>query len=570
MRWSQTLIPTLKEDPSDAEVDSHKLMVRSGLIRKVASGAYSYLPLGTRVLNKVISIVREEMDRAGAIEVFLPALTPIELLEESGRVKVFGEDLIRFKDRHGRDVALGPTHEEIITNLVRNEISSYRQLPITLYQIQTKFRDEARPRFGVLRSKEFLMKDAYSFDVDLEGLSKSYQAMYDAYCRIFNRCGLNYVPVEAESGAMGGDVSHEFMVPSPIGEDVLVQCPECGYSANIQRAVPAPIPADVGAGFKPAPTKVATPNIKTIAEVSKFLSIEPEKMVKTLIYTTGDKPVAVLIRGDHEVNETKLARVMGQNHVTLADESVITSVTDAPMGFAGPVGLRVRIIADQAVSVLNNFVTGGNKKDTHLLNVNHGRDFRIDQIADLRYPVKGDNCPKCNAGLAISQGIEIGHVFKLGTRYSDALKAKFLTTTGEEKSIIMGCYGIGINRIIAALIETTHDSNGIIWSKAIAPYHALVIPVNTNDKVIMEAAEKVYDSLKKADVETLFDDRDLRPGVKFKDADLIGIPLKLVIGKRFQETGEVEIKLRKSGETYFATIDKTVPEVKRLLETNLV
>ncbi len=569
MRWSQTLIPTLKEEPSDAEVDSHKLMMRAGLVRKVVSGAYLYLPLGTRVLNKVISIVREEMDRAGAIEMFLPALTPLELLEDSGRIKVFGEDLIRFKDRHGRDIALGPTHEEIITNLIRNEINSYRQLPLTLYQIQTKFRDEARPRFGVLRSREFLMKDAYSFDVDVEGLNKSYQAMYDAYCRIFNRCGLNYVPVEAESGAMGGEVSHEFMAPSPVGEDVLAQCSGCEYSANIQRAVPALIPTRENKVLNPL-TEVATPGMKTIAEVSKYLSIEPERMVKTLIYTAQDKPVAVLLRGDHEVNETKLAKVLGQNHIALADESVVTSITDAPMGFAGPLGLKARIIADQAVSVMNDFVTGGNKKDTHFLNVNPGRDFKIDQIADLRYPVKGDRCPKCNAELVISQGIEIGHVFKLGTRYSDVLKAKFLTHLGEEKSVIMGCYGIGINRIIAALIETTHDSNGIIWSKAIAPYHALVIPVNIHDKDMMQGAEKVYDNLKKADVETLFDDRDLRPGIKFKDADLIGIPLKLIIGKRFQETGEIEIKLRKSGDTHFAAIDKTVSEVKRLLETDLI
>lgn len=567
MRWSQTLIPTLKEDPSDAEVDSHKLMMRAGLIRKVASGAYLYLPLGTRILNKVISIVREEMDRAGAIEVLLPALTPLELLEESGRVKVFGEDLIRFKDRHGRDIALGPTHEEIITNLVQSEISSYRHLPLTLYQIQTKFRDEARPRFGVLRSREFLMKDAYSFDADAEGLNKSYQAMYDAYCRIFNRCGLNYVPVEAESGAMGGDVSHEFMVPSPVGEDVLAQCSECGYSANIQRAVPAPVPAKEDKVLKQI-AEAATPDMKTIAEVSKFLNIEPEGMVKTLIYAASDKPVAVLIRGDHEVNEAKLAKLMGQNHVTLADESVVTSITDAPMGFAGPVGLKVRIIADQAVSVMNNFVTGGNKKDTHLLNVNPERDFSIDQIGDLRYAVKGDKCPKCNAELVISQGIEIGHVFKLGTKYSDALKAKFLNYLGEEKSIIMGCYGIGINRIIAALIETTHDSNGIIWPKAIAPYHAIVIPVNTQDKDMMQAAEKVYDALKKADVEALLDDRDLRPGVKFKDADLIGIPLKLIIGKKFKEAGLIEIKPRKGGDTYFAAIDNTTSEVKRLLETS--
>ena len=414
MKWSQSLIPTLKENPSEAEIDSHKLMIRAGLIRRITAGAYAYLPLGTLVLNKVINIVREEMNRAGAIEVFLPALQPLNLLEESGRLNVFGDDLITFEDRHGKTTALGPTHEEIITDIVRNEINSYRQLPITLYQIQTKFRDETRPRFGVLRSKEFIMKDAYSFDIDYEGLNKSYKLMYDAYCRIFDRCDLDYIVVEADSGAMGGDVSHEFMVPSSVGEDVLIRCLKCGYSANRERAEFAPIPKENHVTLQTV-KEVLTPNKHTIQEVSTFLKVSPSKMVKTMIYISNGEPIAVLLRGDHEVNETKLTKVLGQEAVALAlalaDHTTIEHVTGARLGFAGPVGLKTRIIADQAVSVLSNFVTGANKSDFHLLNVNTERDFKIDQIANVRYVTKGDKCPKCNHDLDISQGIEIGHVF---------------------------------------------------------------------------------------------------------------------------------------------------------------
>lgn len=390
MKWSQTLIPTLKESPSEAEIDSHKLMIRAGLIRRITAGAYAYLPLGTLVLNKVVDIVREEMNRAGAIEVFLPALQPLDLLEESGRLNVFGDDLITFEDRHGKTTALGPTHEEIITDIVRNEINSYRQLPITLYQIQTKFRDETRPRFGVLRSKEFIMKDAYSFDLDYEGLNKSYKSMYDAYCRIFDRCGLDYIVVEADSGAMGGDVSHEFMVPSPVGEDVLIRCMKCGYSANRERAEAAPIPRENNA--TPQPIKeISTPNKHTIQEVSDFLQIKPDQMVKTMIYIAGGQPVAVLLRGDHEVNETKLTKLLGQETVALADHTTIEHVTGARVGFAGPVGIQIKIIADQAVSILRNFVTGANKPDAHLLHVNPERDFTIGGVADVRYVTKGDS-----------------------------------------------------------------------------------------------------------------------------------------------------------------------------------
>ena len=566
MKWSQTLIPTLKESPAEAEIDSHKLMIRAGLIRRITSGAYAYLPLGTLALNKVISIVREEMNRAGAVELFLPALQPLDLLEESGRLAVFGDDLITFEDRHGKTTALGPTHEEIITDIVRNEMNSYRQFPITLYQIQTKFRDETRPRFGVLRSKEFIMKDAYSFDVDYDGLNKSYKSMYDAYCRIFDRCGLDYIVVEADSGAMGGDVSHEFMVPSPVGEDILVRCLKCGYSANRERAETAPIPQENHAPLQTM-KEVHTPNKHTIQEVSDFLNVGPHQMVKTMIYISGGQPVAVLLRGDHEVNETKLTRVLGQETVALADRNTIEHVTGAHVGFAGPVGLKIKIIADQAVSILRNFVTGANKSDTHLLDVNPDRDFKIDQIANIRYVTRGDKCPKCSHELDVSQGIEVGHVFKLGTKYSDALKARFLDANGKENSIIMGCYGIGINRIIASLIERSHDENGIIWPLSLAPYQVIIIPVNVNDTNSMGMANSIYDDLTNNEgTDVLLDDRDQRPGVKFKDADLIGIPIKIIIGKKFTETKELEIKLRKSGETYLTPPEGIRSRLKCLFE----
>lgn len=566
MKWSQTLIPTLKESPSEAEIDSHKLMIRAGLIRRITSGAYAYLPLGTLALNKVTAIVREEMNRAGAVEVFLPALQPLDLLAESGRLTVFGDDLITFEDRHGKTTALGPTHEEIITDIVRNEMNSYRQFPITLYQIQTKFRDETRPRFGVLRSKEFIMKDAYSFDVDYDGLNKSYKLMYDAYCRIFDRCGLDYIVVEADSGAMGGDVSHEFMVPSPVGEDILIRCLKCGYSANRERAETAPIPQENTITLQTM-KEVHTPNKHTIQEVSEFLKVDPRRMVKTMIYISGGQPVAVLLRGDHEVNETKLTKVLGQETVALADHNTIEHVTGAHVGFAGPVGLKIKIIADQAVSTLRNFAAGANKSDAHLLNVNPERDFKIDRIANIRYVTRGDTCPKCNHELDVSQGIEVGHVFKLGTKYSDALKARFLDANGKEKSLIMGCYGIGVNRIIASLIERSHDENGIIWPLSITPYQVIIIPVNVNDANSMKMANSIYDELTNNEgIDVLLDDRDQRPGVKFKDADLIGIPIKIIIGKKFTETKELEIKLRKSGETFLTPPEEVRPKIKNLFE----
>ncbi len=566
MKWSQTFIPTLKENPSDAEVESHKLMIRSGMIRKLSAGVYSYLPHGTRILNKVINIIRDEMDKSGAIELFLPALQPLTLIELSGRIDVFGDDLLRMKDRHKRDMALSPTHEEVITDLVKNEVSSYKQLPLILYQIQTKFRDEARPRFGVLRSKEFLMKDAYSFNTDTDNLNKSYQKMYDTYCRIFERCKLDYLAVEADSGAMGGDVSHEFMIPNENGEDVIVKCRNCDYSANMEKAESSPIESKDDITLEEL-KEVSTPEMTTIKEVSDFLGIEPDKMVKTLIYTHNSGNVAVLVRGDHDVNESKLAKVISGGEITLADEDAVVKLTNSPVGFAGPIGLKTQVIADQAVSMMMNCVVGGNKADTHIINANQERDFNIDKVIDIRYVTEGDRCPKCNDALDISHGIELGHVFKLGTRYSDSLGAKFLDSNGKEQPIIMGSYGIGVNRILAATIEKSHDSNGIIWPLPLAPYEVLVVPINIKDDVIMDTATKIYDDLCEEGIEVLLDDRDQRPGFKFKDADLIGVPIRITVGKRLKETGELEIKLRSKDEVFYSKPENIITEIKNLMDS---
>ncbi len=567
MKWTHTFIPTLKETPSEAEIDSHKLMIRSGMIRKLSAGVYSYLPIGLKVLNKVTNIIREEMDKSGAIELSLPALQPLTLLELSGRIGAFGDDLLSMKDRHKKDIALSPTHEEVITDLVKNEVGSYKQLPLILYQIQTKFRDEARPRFGVLRSKEFLMKDAYSFDIDNDGLNNSYQKMYDAYCRIFKRCKLDYLPVEADTGAMGGDVSHEFMVSNENGEDVIIKCGKCEYSANLEKAESAPIESITD--ITPAEHKeISTPKMTTIKDVSSFLGIKSNKMVKTLIYTYDDKNVAVLVRGDHEVNETKLTKILSASEITLANESTVLKLTNAPVGFAGPVGLNnTQIIADQAVSMMINCVVGGNKVDTHIINVNPNKDFKIDKTVDIRYVTENDRCPKCKESLNVSNGIELGHVFKLGTRYSDSLGAKFLDRNGKERPVIMGSYGIGVNRILAATIEKSHDSNGIIWPLPLAPYEVLVVPVNFKDGTIMDTATKIYDELRESGIDTLLDDRDQRPGFKFKDADLIGIPIRITVGKQFKETGELEIKLRSDDKVIHSKPESTITEIKSIMDS---
>jgi prolyl-tRNA synthetase len=566
MRWTKTLIPTLKEVPAEADSKSHILMLRAGMIRKLGSGAYSYLPLGMRTLNKITRIVREEMDRAGAVELLMPALWPAEILRESGRLEVFGDDIIKFTDRHGREGVLGPTHEEIITTLVRDNVSSYRQLPLTLYQIQTKFRDEVRPRFGILRTREFLMKDAYSFDTSQEGLEKSYDAMFDAYHAIFDRCGLDYVVVDAESGAMGGSRSQEFMVPSEIGDDTYVKCPGCGYAANTERADIQPgQPADTPDNG-PRLKEVDTPDARTIEEVSKLLSVKPEQMIKTLIYRADGRPVAALVRGDHDLNENKLARATGASEIYLADASTIESVTGAPVGFAGPVGLKdVEIIADYAVMSVKDGVTGANKADAHLTGVVPGRDFKASSVADLRMAGDGDPCPECGMPMEASHGIEVGHVFQLGTKYSKSLGATFLDQDGREKPYIMGCYGIGLNRIAAAIVESFSDDDGIVWPPSIAPYQVAILPLKVGNEEIMRASESAHDALDEAGIDVILDDRDESPGSKFKDADLIGFPLKVVVGRGYEKNGTLELQVRTDGSQKDVKPENLVEEVRNAL-----
>lgn len=549
MRWSQTLIPTKKEIPEGAEIPSHVLMVRAGLIGQVMAGAYTYLPLGLLALKKAERIVREEMNAAGAVELLMPALSPLSLWERSGRVEGFGNVLIRFNvRRQNRDVplVLGPTHEEVITDLVSRHVSSYRQLPITLYQIQTKFRNEERPRFGVLRTSEFLMKDAYSFDATIDGLNDSYDAMYQAYCRIFDRAGLKYLPVEAESGPIGGDASCEFMVLADNGEDVVVHCAGCDYAANLERAEIGSRGTETPTVSDDSLTKVDTPGTTTIEQITKLLNRPATQVIKTLIYLADEKPVAVLVRGDHEANEAKIRRVLGAGQLQFADPDTIKKVTGAPVGFAGPVGLEIPIWADYDVKSIGAAVIGANERDKHYTGAKLGRDFDIgeDHFADLRFAAAADPCPRCDAPLTLRHAIEVGHVFKLGTKYSESLGARFLDEKEQLHPVIMGCYGIGINRIIATAIETGHDEDGIIWPMSIAPYEVLVVPLNVKDNEVFDAAVGLEDALRDAGVDVLLDDRDARAGVKFKDADLIGIPLRIVIGGRGLKEGIFEIKWR--------------------------
>jgi len=540
----------MKESPEGAEIPSHVLMLRAGLINQVMAGAYTYLPLGLRALRKAERIVRDEMDRAGAVELLMPALTPISLWARTGRVDSFGNVLIQFKvRRQNREVhlALGPTHEEVITDLVAHQVSSYRQLPLTLYQVQTKFRNEERPRFGVLRTSEFLMKDAYSFDTSVEGLNASYDKMYEAYCRIFTRCGLKYLPVEAESGPIGGDASHEFMVVADNGEDSVVHCAGCSYAANLERAEVGERsakakPSDTAAAM----TKIDTPKVGTIEQVCKLLKCSPHQMVKTLIYLADGEPVAVLVRGDHEANEGKVRRAVGAAKLELADPETIERVTRAPVGFAGPVGLGMPIWADRDVAAIGDAIVGANEADKHYTGAQLGRDYQVpvEHFADLRNAEGGDPCPRCGKELVMRHAIEVGHVFKLGTKYSDSLAARFLDDQEQQHSIIMGCYGIGVNRIIAAAVETSHDELGIVWPLPIAPYEVLLVPLNVTDDEVRGAAEKLHDELTAAGIDVLLDDRDHRAGVKFKDADLVGIPLRIVIGGRGLKEGQFEVKWR--------------------------
>jgi len=545
MRFTTYFIPTYKEIPSEAEVISHQLMLRAGMIRKLASGIYTFLPAGLKAIRKVENIVREEMNRSGAVEVLMPAVQPAEIWQESGRWDFYGKELLRFKDRHNHDCCLGPTHEEVITDLLRKEIRSYRQLPVNFYQIQTKFRDEIRPRFGVMRCKEFIMKDAYSFDVDPAGADKSYEIMYDAYTRIFQRCGLKFRAVEADSGSIGGSYSHEFMVLADTGEDEIVNCASCSYAANLEKAeVKAATPSKTASPSMQPLEKVETPNVRTIDELTSFLSVPPAQIVKTLIFSSDGKAVAALIRGDHEVNEVKLKNLLGADELALADPSLVAEVTGAPMGFAGPVGLKTRILADHAVRSMVDFITGGNREDLHFRNVNLERDFSVDQFADLRLVMRGDRCPRCEGELHFGRGIEVGHVFKLGTKYSKAMHAVFLDEQGEEKLFFMGCYGIGIARTVAAAIEQNNDPDGILFPISIAPFEVFVLPLQLHEPAVNDAAEKIYRELLAQGLDVLIDDRDVRPGVKFKDADLLGIPLRVDVGARSLKSGNVELKLR--------------------------
>jgi len=569
MRWSETLIPTLKEVPSDAEVPSHRLMLRAGLIRKLSAGTYSYLSLGLKVLKKVEAIIRQEMDGAGAQEVFLPAIQPAELWRESGRYEELGDDMVKFRDRHGREMVLGPTHEEVITDLVKREVASYRQLPLILYQIQTKFRDELRPRSGVIRSCEFVMKDAYSFDRDESGLDRSYQKMYDAYCRIFDRCGVAYKVVAADPGVMGGWVSQEFMVLSDSGEDDVVHCPSCGYAAGPAMAECQKVKSKrlkIKVKMKQL-KEVPTPGVTTIEKVGKLLKAPPTKMVKTLIYLADAKPVAALVRGDHEANETKLGRLLGCSKLALADGATIERVTGAPIGYSGPVGLEgIKLIADYSVPEIPNFITGANKRDAHLMNVNLDRDFKVDLVGDIRYIASGEPCPRCGQRIKIQHAIEVGHIFKLGLRYSKVQGAKFLDEKGKEHHMVMGCYGIGLNRIIAASIELDHDDHGIIWPITISPFEVLILLVNPSDHRLKGLADEIYQEMKEKGIDVLLDDRDERAGVKFKDADLIGIPLRVVVGAKGLEAGRIEIETRKTHKVIGVKKAELLREVQKNLD----
>jgi prolyl-tRNA synthetase len=563
MRTSQLLLPTLREDPGEAETVSHRLMLRSGLIRKVAAGIYTYLPLGLRIIRKVEGIIREEMNRAGAQELLMPIASPAELWRETGRWNFYGKELLRFKDRHERDFCLGPTHEEVITDLFRREVRSYRQLPLNFYQIQTKFRDEIRPRFGLMRGREFIMKDAYSFDKDEADARLNYQKMYDAYHRIFSRCGLTFRAVEADTGLIGGTSSHEFMVLAATGEETIVYSETGSYAANVERAeVPPPTE---GSTEELRPLRpVSTPDCRTVEEVTGFLKIAPDRLVKTLLYSAGKDTVAVLIRGDHEANEIKIQRLLGVTDLELAGPAIVEKITGAPVGFAGPVGLKgIRIIADHAVKLARNVVVGGNQVDTHYVDANCERDFHVAEFADLRNARAGDLSPRKDGRLKATKGIEVGHVFMLGTKYSQAMNASFLDPTGKECFAVMGCYGIGVGRTAAAAVEQNHDEKGIIWPFPIAPFHVHLLPLSQSTAVT-EATTRLYAELQTAGLEVLWDDRDERAGVKFNDADLIGAPFQVIVGEKGLAEGKVEVKTRKTGEKLKAAPSDVPSKLRQL------
>ena len=546
VRQSQLFRTTLREVPAEAEAKSHQVLLRGGYIRQLAAGVYNYLPLGWRVLRKIEAIIREEMDKSGAQELFMPAIQPAELWRDSGRYEVYGPELIRLRDRHEREFVLGPTHEEVITSLVRQEISSYRRLPVTLYQIQTKFRDERRPRFGLLRGREFLMKDAYSFDRDWDGLDVSYRAMYSAYERIFERCGLTFRAVEADAGAIGGEgETHEFMALAEIGEDTVVSCSACTYAANMERAEAGPSNAEpavnqLSRGTRAeGPQLVHTPGIRTIEELTRFFGTERKHLMKTLIYKTGDRTVAVLVRGDRDVNETKVKRYLNAETLELAGAEDVQHATGAASGYAGPVGLAVPLLVDYEVAAMSEGIAGANRDDKHLVHVRPGIDFSLEHTGDFRNVSEGDSCPRCKEPLVFHRGIELGHVFKLGTKYSTPLQAVYLEEDGREKPVVMGCYGIGVSRVMAAAAEQAIREDRIVWPPAVAPFLVHIIPVSIKDQAQTGLAEQIYGELTEAGIDCLLDDRDERAGVKFKDADLTGAPVRIIVGRGASE-GNVE------------------------------
>ncbi|MGE6753078.1 proline--tRNA ligase [Rossellomorea sp. NPDC071047] len=567
MKQRNTFIPTLRETPADAEIKSHQLLLRAGFIRQNASGIYSFLPLGNKVLKKVEEIVREELDAAGAVEMLMPALQPSELWKESGRWGTYGPELMRMHDRHDREFALGATHEEVITSLVRDEIKSYKRLPLTMYQIQTKFRDEKRPRFGLLRGREFIMKDAYSFHSSSESLDQTYDALFQAYSNIFSRCGLNFRAVIADSGAMGGKDTHEFMVLSEVGEDTIAYSDQSDYAANIEMA-------EVVDSYTQSAEemlelkKISTPESKSIEEVSSFLSIEKDQCVKSLLFKVDDDHVLVLSRGDHEINDIKVKNLLNAGVVELASAEETKALIGCEIGSIGPCSLDkgVKIIADHAVKYIRNGVAGANEAGYHFTNVNPERDFEVSRYADLRFIQEGDTSPDGNGTIVFAKGIEVGHVFKLGTRYSDALGSSFLDENGRSQSIIMGCYGIGVSRTLAAVAEQFNDDNGLVWPTNLSPYDLHLIPINMKDEAQANLASELYDTFKENRYDVLMDDRAERPGVKFADSDLIGLPIRITVGKKAGE-GIVEVKVRSTGEMLEVHKDELLPKLQELYKT---
>ncbi|MDF0725150.1 proline--tRNA ligase [Cytobacillus sp. S13-E01] len=566
MKQSMTLIPTLREIPSDAEIKSHQLLLRAGYIRQNASGIYSYMPLAKKVLQKVEAIVREEMDRAGAVELLMPALTPAELWQESKRWYSYGPELMRMKDRHDRDFVIGPTHEEVITSLVRDEVKSYKRLPLALYQIQTKFRDEQRPRFGLLRGREFIMKDAYSFHANHESLDEIYTKIFDAYSNVFRRCGLDFRAVIADSGAMGGKDTHEFMVLSDVGEDTIAYSDTSSFAANIEMA-PVVVEYEKSNEQEFALEKVKTEGQKTIDEVSTYLNVEPSKCIKSLLFKVDESFVLVLVRGDHEVNDIKVKNLFDATVVELATPEETREIMNCSVGSLGPIQIaeNIQVIADHAVKMIVNGVCGANEEDYHYIGVNPDRDFSINpQYADLRFIQVGDPSPDGEGTIVFARGIEVGHVFKLGTRYSEAMNAMFLDENGRNQPMIMGSYGIGVSRTMAAVVEQFNDENGIVWPVDLAPYKVHVIPVNNKNDSQRSLAENIYDQLQNNGIDVLFDDRAERPGVKFADSDLIGIPVRITVGKRAEE-GIVELKVRSNGETLEVNTENLIETIRSFI-----